>query len=396
MRLALVCTEFTTVPPIKGGAVQTHIAGILPYVSKVHETTVICTEDEDLPVNEVRDGVRYLRLPVPSPEVYLNHVVAVIARERFDLIHLFNRPAWVQPVAEASPRSRIVLRMHNDMFASSKIAPNEATAAIRRLGAIDTVSDWMTRRIADLYPAARPKLRTLYTGVDLARFQPPWTPEGEALRTRTRAELGLGTAPVILFVGRLSNTKGPDILLEAMPMVLETFPRAILLIVGSRWFGATEQTDYSAYLETLAKPLGDRVRFTGYLPAMEIERAFAAADLFVCPSQWEEPLARVQLEAMAAGLPIVTTPRGGNPEAVYDGVNGQIVRDYQDPEAYAGIITDLLADPEHRRRLGENGRRIAEGRFHWPRVAGEVLEMYDRVTYLGGLSSLAGRRPRLS
>lgn len=393
MRLALICTELTTVPPIKGGAVQTHIAGILPYLSRVHETTVICTEDKDLPVNEVREGVRYLRLPAPSAEGYLEHVCAAVASERFDLIHVFNRPAWLLRIGEAAPRSRIALRVHNDMFTPSKIGPDAAAAAIRRAGAIDTVSDFLTRRIADQYPQARAKLRTLYTGVDLERFWPHWTAEGEALRRQGRHDMGLGTDPVILFVGRLSSTKGPDILLQAMPFVLQAFPQAVLLIVGSRWFGATERTDYSKYLETLADPLGDRVRFTGYVPALEIERVFAVADLFVCPSQWEEPLARVQIEAMAAGLPIVTTPRGGNLEAVFEDVNGMIVHEYQEPEAFARLITGLLADPERRRRLGENGRRIAEGRFHWRRVAGEVLEMYDRIVYLGGINPLSkGRR----
>lgn len=224
MRLALICTELTTVPPIKGGAVQTHIAGILPYLSRVHETTVICTEDKDLPVNEVREGVRYLRLPAPSTEGYLEHVCAAVASERFDLIHVFNRPAWLLRIGEAAPRSRIALRVHNDMFTPSKIGPDAAAAAIRRAGAIDTVSDFLTRRIADQYPQARAKLRTLYTGVDLERFWPHWTAEGEALRRQGRHDMGLGTDPVILFVGRLSSTKGPDILLQAMPLCCKLFP----------------------------------------------------------------------------------------------------------------------------------------------------------------------------
>ena len=379
MRVACICTHYSTVPPVKGGAVQTHIAGIVPYLSRVHDVAVACTQLRHLPDVEETEGVRYVRLPAESEEAYAGRVAQWLRREQFDLIHVFNRPAWIVPFSEASPGSKMLLRIHNAMFEPRKLPHDKALACLERVAAIDTVSDYMGETITARFPHAAGKLRTIYTGVDVDRFAPVWSPRGQDMRFLMRERLGLGSEPVILYVGRLSEVKGIDVLIAAMPHILAEVPDAVLVVVGSRWFGATERTAYTERLERLADGLGDHVRFTGYIPALEIERAYAVADVFVCPSRWEEPLARVHFEAMAAGLPIVSTRRGGNAEVVFPGVNGWLVNDYEDPNAFAEIIIALLKDPAKRRQLGEIGRKMAEARFTWYRAAAETLDVYDRV-----------------
>lgn len=125
--------------------------------------------------------------------------------------------------------------------------------------------------------------------------------------------------------------------------------------------------------------LGERVIFVGFVPPAEIGPWYLAADLFVCPSQWEEPLARVLYEAMAAGLPILASARGGNGEAVEDGVNGLLVRPHDQPEAYVAALGRLLQDADLRLRLGQAGRRRLEASFTWERVARDFQALYSEL-----------------
>lgn len=383
MKIAYVCTENLPVPPVKGGAVQTHIAGILPVISRLHDVTVFCVEAEELPNEETEDGVTYIRLPAPDREQYLANVRSALARKRFDLVHVFNRPAWVPVLSEAAFGARFCLRVHNSMFEPDKITQEAAEAAIQIVAAIDTVSDFIGRKIAARFPEAVSKLRTVYSGVDVERFAPIWSRRGQKLRRQMREKLGLKDAPVVLYVGRLSPNKGPHLLIPMMERVLEEVPDAVLVIVGSRWFGQTERCEYSDELEKTVRSLGleKRVRFTGYVPALEVEKYFVIGDVFICTSQWEEPLARVHYEAMGAGLPIVTTARGGNPEVVYPEVNGYVVHDAENPHAFAEKVIQLLKDSALLESLGRRGRLMAETRFSFVRAAAETLEIYDRIMW---------------
>lgn len=397
MRVACVCTHYTTVPPVMGGAVQMHIAGIAPYLSRVHDVTVICTRLRNLPDMEEREGVKYVRLPAESEAEYAQRVARWLQREAYDLVHVFNRPAWIVPFAQASPKSRWLLRIHNAMFEPEKLSYREALACLQRVDAIDTVSDYMARTITRRFPHVAAKIRTIYTGVDTDRFQPVWSSRARDMRFLMRNRLGLGSEPVILYVGRLSEVKGADVLIAAMPRILSEVPDAVL-VVGSRWFGANERTPYVQRLERQARELGPHVRFTGYMHALEIEQAYAAADVFVCPSRWEEPLARVHFEAMAAGLPVVSSRRGGNPEVVFPGINGWLVDDHENPDAFAEVIIALLKDPQRRRAMGEAGRRMVEARFTWYRAAAETLDVYDRVLWRSAeepVGKLSGGSPAL-
>lgn len=380
MRTLMICTEKLPVPPVRGGAIQTYIHAVAPRLARHHQVTVLGVADPELPEREVRDGVEYWRVPGgPFPQ-YLQRVVRVLGKvgQRFDLIHLFNRPRLVLPVREALPDSRLVLSLHNEMFQPEKIGPGEARAAIGAVEQIVTVSDFIGRGVEALYPEARGKWRTIYSGVDLDRFVPNWTAEARHIRQRLRAEHGLGRGPILLFVGRLSPKKGADVVVRALGPIARRYPEATLVLVGSKWYGEDRISDYVAYVRALAARAPMTVLTTGYVPADRVHEWFAAGDLFLCASQWEEPLARVHYEAMAAGLPIITTARGGNPEVVRGLGNGLVVEEPENPEAFARAILRLLGDAELRVRMGRQGRALAEARFSWDRVAADIRALWER------------------
>lgn len=374
MRIALVCTEKLPVPPVRGGAIQTYIDGVLPFLAARHAVTVVCRTDPALPEAEEAGGARFVRVAADDgPEAYADRVAAFLATESWDAVEIFNRPAFVERIARAAPGARLILSLHNAMLAPDRIPPGRARRILALLDGVVTISEFIRQSAVAHYAEFAGKFRTIYSGVDLDRFRPGPSPASRALR----AALGLGERPVILSVGRLSPKKGIHVVLGAMERVAATHPDAVLVHVGSRWYG---RNDADAYVEAVARQaagLGGRVRMMGYVPYAEVDAFFRMADLFVCASQWEEPLARVHFEAMACGLPVVTTDRGGNAEVVAEGWNGLLVRPHDSPEAFAAAIRALLDDPALRQRMGEANRRLAEARFGWSRVAAELLAVLE-------------------
>ncbi len=152
---------------------------------------------------------------------------------------------------------------------------------------------------------------------------------------------------------------------------------AVLVIVGAAWYSDDRVSDYIAYLRTMAETSPLPVMTTGYVQASDVHKWFCAADLFVCTSIWEEPLARVHYEAMAAGLPLITTARGGNPEIIRNN-NGVIIQNPEDPAEYAAQINKMLSNIGESRQMGLSGRKLAEDHFTWSHVAGNILDVWDQ------------------
>ncbi|WP_084278960.1 glycosyltransferase family 4 protein [Anoxybacteroides tepidamans] len=384
MKILMICTEKLPVPPVLGGAIQTYIAGILPYLKKSHDITILGVNDPSLPDEETVDGIRYVRVPGKIFETYRENVVRYVESNQFDLIHIFNRPRLVLPVRQVAPLAKITLSMHNDMFTPEKIDPEEAERVIAEVSRIVTVSNYVGDAICSLYPQAASKVRTIYSGVDAERFLPGNHPKMQKIRNEIRRANNLENKTVILFAGRLSRNKGVDKLVRALPDISKKFKDVALVIIGSRWFSQEDVNDYIAYVRALAQKLPVPVVTTGFVAPDEIQNWFAAADLFVCTSQWQEPLARVHYEAMAAGLPIVTTARGGNPEVIEANENGLIVENPEDPRDFVEKISQILSNKSLMKRMGEKGRELATSRYGWSRVASELLDVWEQaesVTY---------------
>jgi glycosyltransferase involved in cell wall biosynthesis len=168
------------------------------------------------------------------------------------------------------------------------------------------------------------------------------------------AAIGSKAAPGgdVVYVGRLSEEKGVDVLVEA--------------VARSRSLRATVVGDGPARepLEHLTDELrvGDRVRFVGRLPAEEVLDALRAAAVAVVPSRWYENMPIAVLEAFAAGIPVVGTDLGGLPELVDDGRHGALVPP-DDPRALADALESFTTDPERAYRMGASARASVEERF---------------------------------
>jgi UDP-glucose:(heptosyl)LPS alpha-1,3-glucosyltransferase len=201
----------------------------------------------------------------------------------------------------------------------------------------------------------------VYNGVDLDRFHPD---HGARLRRPTREALGLSDRDwLVLFVGSGFERKGLGPLIEGLARLGDR--RAGLVVAG--------KGDAAPYqLRAAALGLGSRIRWLG--PRTDIERLYAMADAVALPARYE-PFGNVHLEALASGLPVLTSTRAGGAEIVDHGQNGWVVGE---PDA-AGVVEGLEAlralDPARARTAA---RKAAEP-FTYAAQVDALVEIYRRL-----------------
>jgi glycosyltransferase involved in cell wall biosynthesis len=195
-------------------------------------------------------------------------------------------------------------------------------------------------------PAGKMK-RLMYGtwGIDPREF----TPE------RDGREPDWGPSPVLLFVGRITPEKGIPDLLQAYALVQATQPGTKLILIG-------DGPITSAYEASVrGQSWSEGVRFLGTIPNRDLPPYFRAAALFLSPSmstgRWEEYVGMTNLQAMACGLPVVSTRSGAIPE--YVPASAGLLVSERDPQALAEAVLELLSDPTRRKQMGEAGRAHA-------------------------------------
>lgn len=375
MRLAFICPEMLPLPAVRGGGIEALIDGVTPIIAGRHELTIISITDPALPASESSQGAQYVRVP---PKNYRYSVARYLRGARpFDVVHVFNRPRNVHRYKQASPASHFVVSLHNEMFGRHILPDEEGLLCIQSVERIITISNFIGKTVFSRFPEARNKVQTVYSGVDFKRFAPLWTVDEK--RREFRRKMGLTGKKVIVFTGRLLPKKGPHVLIEALKMLLPRQPEAVLVIIGSRWFSDNTVDRYVQKLYDLSEPVRDNVIFTNYVSQAELPDYLIAGDVFVCPSQWREPLARVHYEAMAAGLPIITANRGGNSEVITHGSNGLLVKDYRNPAAFMKALDYIFSNPRTAAQMGIRGRQLVEERFNFARAAEELLTIYEQI-----------------
>lgn len=223
------------------------------------------------------------------------------------------------------------------------------------------------------------KLLIAPQGLDLARFQPP----GAALKQAVRVQLGIPVdARVALFCGAVVHRKGVDILLDAWQRVSQRLENAVLLVVGPHHReGHVDNEDWQfsqAMLQRVeqTEELKRSVIFAGY--QKDVEKFYAAADLFVFPSR-REGWGNVITEAMSSGLPCILSWLDGlSGEHLTDGKEGFIVRS-EDASEYATQITKLLTQQDIAQRMGQLARQRATRAFHIEHTADHYAAFIRKI-----------------
>lgn len=219
------------------------------------------------------------------------------------------------------------------------------------------------------------EMKVLYLGLDTDSLQ---SMESKIDRDELIQKYDLDSdSMLVLHVGRFQDVKGHDTFQEVARIVSQENPKARFLVVGENLQRSADAT-YQRKILASAKAdpiLNERMVYTGFVE--NIFEVYAAADIFVCPSRFESYGVAV-LEAMACGVPVVSTNRGGPSETVVEGVTGFLVPP-RDAKQYAERILQLLEDPELRQKMGAAGRQHVAENFSIRRSTGQFVEHCERL-----------------
>jgi glycosyltransferase involved in cell wall biosynthesis len=232
---------------------------------------------------------------------------------------------------------------------------------MRAAAVINPWSEWAARSLRDDYGIAPERIAVIPPGIDLDRWRPP-------ARTRSRP-----APPRLLFVGGDFRRKGGDLLLRVFLRSLSG--RAELDLVTQ---------------DPVEPAPGVRVHHGLRPNAPRLLELYAEADVFVLPTR-ADCFSLASMEAMAAGLPVISTRVGGIPEIVEQGRSGFLI-EAGDEGALLQALEALVSSAELRARMGATGRRIAEERFDAARTTGRLLDLLQHVAAQGRAPSSERRK----
>jgi glycosyltransferase involved in cell wall biosynthesis len=230
-------------------------------------------------------------------------------------------------------------------------------------------SHYMDREIKHAFQVPADKIDIIPNGIKLTKFDQNRMSAEDA--KQFRRHLATDEQKLVFFVGRMVHEKGAQVLLEAVPQVLNQVPDARFVIVGKGGF----LND----LKRRAHELGvsPYVNFTGFVSDEDLLRILQVIDVAVVPSLYE-PFGIVALEGMASGKPTIVADAGGLPEVVEHTKSG-ITTYSGNKDSLAWGILEALKNPDYAKFLGGNARKRVEEVFNWNVIATATGKVYDRI-----------------
>jgi len=265
-------------------------------------------------------------------------------------------------------------RKDDQELALSFIKPMLATERLlfERSTGIVAISNAIAREIEEGYGVRFQDSRLAVVPIGLE----DWT----EFKWEVAAELPPGTVR-ILFVGRLEERKGIDVLLAAIKQVMSDHPEAYVDIVGNDELIGKDNMTYRELFEgdRTADTIRDRVFFHGQVSEAALRGFYRACDIFVAPSRFES-FGLILVEAMMFGKPVIGSLAGGMVEVVEHGKSGLLAKP-GDAESLTALLGQLVENADLRRRLGLAGRQRYEKLFTPERMAEGILEFISRLSH---------------
>lgn len=374
------------VPAVKGGAVQNLVEHIINInnTEQAMDLTVICPYDAEAKRESKKyDNTKFVWVHIPKWIDYLDCVLyhsvkfmaketkAISFRSNFKIIYyalktgnLLHTNQYDRVVIENNIRDFWALKVFgNATQYEGKIyyhlhnVPRSSGGCKKQIKKCDgfiCVSDYVRNAICTEHSRIGrcdfEKTSVLMNCIDLSKFHKTYD---RLLIEEKRNQFGIKeNEKVVLFSGRINPEKG---VLEVIKAVSALSDQDIkLLIAGADFYGLNTTSPYEKKVKEASVQLGNRIIFTGYVNYEDMPLIYKLADVAVLPSIWEEPAGLTIIEAMACGVPVVTTKSGGIPE--YTGDAAVLLdRDEDIIKNIADEIRTLLYDKDKRQAIAEKG-----------------------------------------
>lgn len=358
------------------GGMERYCAELATVLCQENDVHLFASEVADVPFDRLTvHPVKTVKKPVLALflQFYANASRQVRLRD-FDIVHTIGgitaqqnivtaqycQYAWGAALRSELGASEGVTAYHQFMWRLTGYFEKRAMTSPQTLG-ISANSLRTSQDLQRYYGSDPQKISVIHNAVDPVRF----TPENRRFRREIRRRFQIPEEAVVaLFVGEYRR-KGLATVIRALGLAND--PCVHLLAVG--------KGDLAHY-NALAREAGIQDRTTFAAPIKEIEQIFGAADVFVFPTFYEA-FGMVITEAMASGLPVVTSRSAGAAEMIDMGVSGLLVDRPGDAQEFSRILAPLLQDERLRRAMGEKAR-VAASRYRWSDVANDTLDLYHR------------------
>jgi glycosyltransferase involved in cell wall biosynthesis len=364
------------------------VGGIAPHVSELSEALAkrgheihVFTRRGDFDSYDKINGVHYQRVDFDESESLVETMdrMSVAMYERFlktqnvfgkfDIVHGHDwHPISALNMIKKNQNKSYILTIHSTEWGRNGNKPGNAEISHREwLGGYESsglivTTVYMLDELKSVYSIPETKIKIIPNGIVRGKVRRALDP------AQVKVRYGLNPmAPVVLFCGRMSYQKGPDLLVEAVPHILREHLDVCFFFLGDG--------EMKTYCMSRALELGvaDACTFLGYVTSQEKQELMNACDLVCVPSR-NEPFGVIVLEAWDAEKPVVAT------EAV------SIIRNFQDglqayvqPESIAWCISRLLKSPEEMKELAKAGQNRIEKEFSWNRIAEKTEEVYAEI-----------------
>ena len=314
---------------------------------------------------------------------YCLRVALDLRRQNCDVAHVHYYPQFAALIKRLNPKLRVVLHMHGEWLTQVKF--NHLSSRLSQIDLVISCSEFVTEAIRTKFPKIANRCQTVPMGVSPDAFSRGWQTH-QADDTFQRR---------LLCVGRISPEKGTHVLLDAFELIVRQYPDATLTIVGPEWIAPREDiTDLcleeeivdslepfyrGGYLNQLKRklspPAAKQVTFAGLAVHSEVPKFYERADIYVGPSLYESFGVSI-LEAMVAGVPVVSTRVGAVPELISDGRSGLVV-ETADPAAIANAVIRLFTNAKLRNSISCAAREAVREQFSWEAICSTLIQMYS-------------------
>lgn len=374
MNITILMSEVLPLPAVRGGAVE----ALAQYILDENELN---TQNVNFDVITIRDekavacsnlyrktNFRFIK-PIPfrgiaqkiytkisllikgkfPPDIYCHQAIKALKKNRASVVIVENRPEFILSLRKALPHAKLVLHLHNDTLNS---ASQDAGDVLAACDCVLCVSGYIKSRVLTIPCAKDEVVRVLPNAVDSRLFQ----------RKRPIPELSPRHA-VIGYVGRVGESKGVGLLVDAFVRIRSSYSDLSLCIVGSSWFGNNEASPFIAALQEKSSLISNSITFTGYLPHQDVPSIQEKFTVQVIPSIWMDPAPLSVIEALSMQVPVVAAAVGGIPEYADDSV-ATLFSVEGDPVAnLEAALRSVLDDYGKAKEKAAKARERVEARF---------------------------------
>lgn len=357
----------------------------------VPETTVSGLFGDNVHVNFITSGNDTFFSQAKFQAQCYNWVLKLNEKHRFDVIHSQHQPmsdillkflshklCYVTTVHETFSRRNKAIKNSQIGFSGLEFSEKWMLALSPLLELIEKIymkksaelispSNWMKKVLNEDFGFSMDNIYVVNNGVDHIRFHP------NARRSEFVQKLvDEARGPIVLFSGRMISTKGVQVLVKAIPQIIQEIRDAHFVFVGGG-----NSTFYRQSLQRLRIP-NKNYSFLGYVPDHDaIPGLYSAASVFVAPTLYENFPIRI-LENMSCQNPVVATNIVGIPEIIENEVNGILI-DPWDVTALSESVIMLLEDRALAKKVGQNARKTVEAKFTLQNFANKTAEVYEKI-----------------